>query len=76
MLGQYRGEVVTEVRGVVEVLDVGAVDTEDVIDTTRRQIPDDVIDNTSNTSEPLRYTTIKIGRERFWKSGDERSAGA
>ena len=46
MLGQYRGDVVTEERGVVEVLDIGAVDTEDVIDTTRRQIPDDVIDNT------------------------------
>ena len=45
MLGQHRGDVVAEEGGVVEVLDIGAVDTEDVVDATRREVRDDVIDN-------------------------------
>ena len=45
VLGQYGGDVVVEVRGIVEILDVGAVDAEDVFDAGRRQIADDVVDN-------------------------------
>ena len=45
MLGQYRGDVVVEVRGIVEILDVRAVDAENVFDAGRRQIADDVVDN-------------------------------
>ena len=45
MLGQYGGDVVVEVRGIVEILDVRAVDAEDVLDSGRRQIADDVVDH-------------------------------
>ena len=45
VLGQHRGDVVTEERGVVEVLDIGAVDTEDEVDAARRKVLDDVVDN-------------------------------
>ena len=38
VLGQHRGDVVAEVRGVVEILDVGTVDAEDVVDAARREI--------------------------------------
>ena len=34
-----------EVRGVVHVLDVGAVHAEDVVDSDCRQVPDDVVDH-------------------------------
>ena len=45
MLGQYRGDVIVEVRGIVEILDVRAVDAEDVFDAGRRQIADNMVDN-------------------------------
>ena len=45
MLGQDGGDVVVEVRGIVEILDVRAVDAEDVLDSGRRQIADDVVDH-------------------------------
>ena len=45
MLGQYRSDLGVEVRGVVEVFDVGAVDTEEVRDTDVCQTIDDVIHN-------------------------------
>ena len=45
VFGQHRGDVVTEERGVVEVLDIGAVDTEDEVDATRRKVFDDVVNN-------------------------------
>ena len=45
MLGQDGGDVVAEVRGIVEILDVRTVDAEDVFDAGRRQIADDVVDN-------------------------------
>ena len=45
MLGQHGGDVVVEVRGIVEILDVRAVDAEDVLDPGRRQIADDVVDH-------------------------------
>src|SRR4029079_4938919 len=46
VLGQDCGDVVTKERGVIEVLDVGAVHTEDVADAPRLEIPYEVIDNT------------------------------
>ena len=52
MLGQDGGDVIVEVRGVVEILDVGAVDAEDVLDTGCRQIADDVVDNPMLASFP------------------------
>jgi hypothetical protein len=45
VLGQHRGELGPEVRGVVQILDVGAVDTENVIHPERREVSDDVIDH-------------------------------
>jgi hypothetical protein len=45
MFGQDGGDVVAEVRGVVEILDVGAVDAEDVLDSGCRQIADYVVDD-------------------------------
>ena len=45
MLGQDGGDVVAEVRGVVEILDVRTVDAEDVFHSGRRQIADDVVDH-------------------------------
>ena len=45
MLGQDCGDVVAEVRGVVEILDVRTVDAEDVFHSGRREIADDVVDN-------------------------------
>ncbi len=43
MFGQHRGDVVAEVRRIVEILDVGAVHTEDVRDPVRGQLTDDVV---------------------------------
>ncbi len=45
MLGQDGGDVRAKVRGVVEIFDVGTVDAEDVVDSGRRQIADDVVDH-------------------------------
>ena len=45
MLGQDGGDVVAEVRGVVEILDVRTVDAEDVFHSGRRQIADYVVDH-------------------------------
>ena len=45
MFGQHRGDVIAKERGVVQILDVGAVDTEDVADTNRREVLDDVVDD-------------------------------
>jgi hypothetical protein len=45
VLGEYCGDVVAEVRRVVEILDVGAVNAEDVANSFGRQNSDDVIDD-------------------------------
>ena len=45
VLGQHRGHVRPEVRRVVEILDVGTVHTEDVVDSDFREVLDDVIDH-------------------------------
>ncbi|BBZ18416.1 hypothetical protein MGAD_27510 [Mycolicibacterium gadium] len=45
MLGQHRGDVSAVERSVVQILDIRAVDAEDVIDPHRREIRDDVVDN-------------------------------
>jgi len=37
VFGQHRGDVVTEERGVVDVFDIGTVDTEDEVNTTGRE---------------------------------------
>ena len=53
MLRQDRCDTVVKVRGVVEVFDVGAVDAEDVLHSGRRQIADDMVDNSSADSTIL-----------------------
>ena len=45
MLGQHRGDPGPEMRRVVEILDVGAVHTEDVVDSDCRESVDDVVDH-------------------------------
>ena len=45
MLGQNGGDVVAEIRGIVEILDVRAVHPEDVLDSGRRQIADNMVDH-------------------------------
>src|SRR5690606_6184948 len=45
VLGQHRGDIGAEMRCVVEVFDVGAVDAEDVADAARREVLDDVVDH-------------------------------
>ena len=45
MLGQDSGDAVMEVRGVVEILDIGTVDTEHVVDADGRKLVDDVVDH-------------------------------
>ena len=44
MRSQHRGDIRPEICGVVEVLDIGAVDTEHAIHSERRKTPDDVVD--------------------------------
>lgn len=43
MLGQDRGDVVREERRVEQVLDIGPVDTEEILDARRHQLRDDVV---------------------------------
>ena len=45
VLGQHGGDVRPEICCVVEVLDVGAVDAEDVLDSGPREMTDDVVDH-------------------------------
>jgi len=45
VLGQHRGDCGLEVRRVVEILDVGAVHSEDVADSKCREAFDDVVDH-------------------------------
>ena len=65
VLGQHRGDVRTEIRGVVKVFDVGTVDTEDVFDSGPREMLDDVVDHPvlarhtrDTTRRPLGFNTI------------------
>ena len=44
MLGQDRGDAVVKMGGVVEVFDVGAIDTEHVLDACGGKLIDDVVD--------------------------------
>lgn len=44
MLSQRCCDIRPEMCAAVQVLDVGAVDTKDVVDSERRKIPDDVVD--------------------------------
>ena len=73
MLGQHRGDVRPEICGVVEILDVGPVDPEDVLDSDSREMPDDVVDHPV-FARHTKYTTR--GRLGFTRSRDEpHSAG-
>src|ERR1700728_5079784 len=45
VLGQHGSDVRPEICRVVEVLDVGAVDAEDVFDSGPREMTDDVVDH-------------------------------
>jgi hypothetical protein len=45
VLGQNRGDIRSEVCGVVQIFDVGPVDTKDVVDSGRREAPDDVVNH-------------------------------
>ena len=56
MFGQNGGDVVAKVGGVVDILDVGAVDAEDVLDPRRRKISDDVINNPADHSLILSHS--------------------
>jgi hypothetical protein len=42
---EHRGNVRTEMCGVVKIFDVGAVDTEYVIDLDSREVLDDMVDH-------------------------------
>nr|WP_232022181.1 hypothetical protein [Mycobacterium basiliense] len=43
MFGQHRGDRRLKVRGVVEIFDVGAVHTKDVVDSNCREVVDNVV---------------------------------
>ena len=45
MLGEHRGDVVTEERGVLVVFDIGTVDTEDEVNTAGRKVFDDEVNH-------------------------------
>src|SRR5262249_52329340 len=73
VFGQYRGDVVTTGCGVIDVFDVGAVDSEDVVNATRPEIPDDVIDNpmpaghmSPASPRPTSDTTLNGDRFTAW----------
>ena len=68
MLRQNSGDTRMEVRGVVQILDIGTVDTEQVVDTDGRKLVNDVVDHalltvhTDNLSSP----TVSMTREVRW----------
>jgi hypothetical protein len=68
VLGQHGGDIGPEICGVVEILDVGPVDPEYVLDSDSREMPDNVVDH-SVIPPHTRYTTR--GRLGFTPSRDE-----
>ena len=65
MLGQHRGDSGVEVGRVVQILDIGAVHSEDVVDSDCREVFDDVVDHpvlswhaVNTTGERLKFTEV------------------